>query len=114
MAIFVICVALANVPGKAVNRKVHFCDANGLVGFFLAVNRNLTRSPCFLSIFKMPLYKLVRLHEHAAGTAGGVVNPTLIRLDDFYDELDDACRRKKFASTRAIRKRKLTEEVFIN
>src|SRR3989344_9385347 len=62
----------------------------------------------------MPFYELMRLHKHTAGAASRIVNPSLIRLNDFYNELDDTCRRKKFASARAIRKRKFPEEIFVD
>src|SRR3989338_7867551 len=62
----------------------------------------------------MPLYEFVRLHEHSAGAASRIVNSALIRFNDFHDKLDDTGRSEKFASARAIRKRKLTEEVLVN
>ena len=61
----------------------------------------------------MPFYELMRLHKHAAGAAGGIVNPALIRLNDLYYELDDACWCKKLASARAVRKRKLPKKVLV-
>src|SRR3989338_7738752 len=62
----------------------------------------------------MPFYELMRLHKHAAGAAGWVINSALIRLNDFHDEFNNAGWRKKFAPTRAIRKREFPEEVFVD
>src|SRR3989344_7661210 len=114
MAILIIGIALANISGKTMNSKVHFCDADGLVGFFLAIDCDFAGSPYFLAVFQMSLYELMRLHKHHAGAASWVVNPALIWFNDFHDKFDDACRRKKFSSARAVRKRKLPEKVLVD
>src|SRR3989338_9555085 len=114
MAILIIGIALANISGKAVNRKVHFGYANSLVCFLLSIDCDFAGSPYFLAVFQMSLYELMRLHEHAAGAAGWVINSALIRLNDFHDEFNNAGWRKKFAPTRAIRKREFPEEVFVD
>src|SRR3989344_4496334 len=102
----------STMPSSIIFCRISFslCSAPP-AGFALP---NLARSPCFLSMLKMPLHELMRLHKHTAGAAGRVVNSTLIRLNDFYNEFYDACRRKKFAPARAIRKRKFTKKVFVD
>ena len=54
------------------------------------------------------------LHEHAAGTASGVEDATVERLDDFGEQLDDTARRVELAAALPFGHGERTEKVFVN
>ncbi len=58
--------------------------------------------------------ELFRLHEHAGGTATGVVDPTLVGGEHANEEVDDAVRRVELAAILPLGTGKLGEEVFVN
>ncbi len=58
--------------------------------------------------------KRARLHEHAAGAAGGVEDAAVERLDDLDDQADDAARRVELAALLALGAGELAEEVLVD
>src|SRR5437764_9692336 len=50
-----------------------------------------------------------RLHEHAAGTAAGIVNAAFVRSEHLDEETDDALRSVKLAALLALGTRELAE-----
>ena len=55
-----------------------------------------------------------RLHEHAAGAAGGVEDAAVEGFDDFGQQLDDAGGRVELAAALALGHGEGAEEVFVD
>jgi hypothetical protein len=68
--------AVANVALKPVHGEVEACEAAGLVGLLYAADGQLRRG-----VLVMLGHETRRLHEHAAGAAGGVEDAAVVGLD---------------------------------
>ena len=60
------------------------------------------------------LGEALRLYEHAAGAAAGVVDAAAIRLQHLDQHADDAARRVELAAELALGRGELAEEVFVH
>jgi hypothetical protein len=59
------------------------------------------------------LDEVLRLDEHASGTTTRVIDPALVRLDHFDEELDDAPRRVELAAALPLLGCELADEVLV-
>src|SRR5438552_7062652 len=55
-----------------------------------------------------------RLHEHAAGTAAGIVNATFVRSEHFDEETHDALRSVELPAFLALGTSKPAKEIFVD
>ena len=62
----------------------------------------------------MRIDELDRLHEHAGGTAAGVVDPAQVGLQHFDQELDHAARRVELAALLALGTGEPRQEVLVD
>ena len=62
----------------------------------------------------MVLHKLHGLHEHAAGTAAGVVNLTLVRLNHLGNQVYDTLGGIELALALTFSQRKLAQKILID
>ena len=103
-----ICVVFAEVRIDAANGHVHFCHFPGVRVGLLSVNTYV------VAVAAMVLDKLDALHEHATGTAAGVIDAlAFARLENFDDGFHDACRGVEFAAFDAFVACKLCDAVFV-
>ena len=101
-------VVLAEVRVDAADGHVHFRHFPGVGVGLLAVNTYV------VAVAAMVLDKLDALHEHAAGTAAGVIDAfAFARLEDFDDGFHDACGGVEFAALDAFVTRELRNAVFV-
>src|SRR5262249_29149995 len=99
--------ALPDVASESVDGEVHLAKPDGLSNFLLAVDRDVCNT------FLVVVYKRCRLDEHAARSARRVVDASVVRLDDFHDQLDDAGRREELTTLLPFRHGELAEKVFV-
>ena len=98
----------SKVRRNATDCKVHLCELERGVGIFLSVDRDL------LFVAAMSFNELDGLDEHTTGTATGVIEYAVIRLDHFGNQINDAFGRVELSLTFTFCKCELTEEVFIH
>src|SRR6185436_4119799 len=91
------------------NGKVHHTELACAVSFLLAVDANL-----LTGILLVLFNEMCALHEHAARTAGRIVNKTMVWLDDFDDELNDGLRSEELAALLSFDTSKLAKEVLVD
>jgi hypothetical protein len=101
--------AMANVAFQSVHGEVEAAQAAGFVGLFDAADGQFGSR-----ILLMLGDKARRLHEHAAGAAGGVENAAMEGFDDFAEQPDDAARRVELAAALALAHGEGAEEVFVD
>ena len=58
--------------------------------------------------------EFLRLHEHTAGAAAGIVDAAFVGREHLDEEADDALRRIELAAFLSFGAGKLAEEVFVN
>ena len=107
--VFVVAVPLPDVAGKGVDGEVHQAQMPGFVHPLLAVDRNL-----YAGIVLVSLDEVGTLDEHAARTARRVEDASVVRLDDFDDQLDQRGGREELAALLALGTGEVAEEVFVN
>lgn len=91
------------------HRQIHFRQANGGTGLFLAVESDL-----MAGIEALALDKVAALHEHTAGAAGRVKDHPMIRLNDIDDGLHQRGRGEEFAVVLRALHGELHQEIFID
>ena len=102
-------VVFAEVCVDAADGHVHFRHFPGVGVGLLSVNAHV------VAVATMVLDKLDALHEHAAGTAAGVIDAfAFARLEDFDDGFHDACGGVEFAALDAFVACKLRDAVFVS
>jgi len=106
MNIFVVEVAVTNITGKAVNRKVHLAEPDSLGDLLLAIDRDIGY------VLAVAFHERRRLDKHTAGTSGGVEDAAVKRLDHFHNQLDEAGGREELTAFLAFGHRELAEEIF--
>lgn len=106
MNIFVVEVAVTNITGKAVDRKVHLAEPDGLGDLLLAIDRDIGY------VLAVAFHERRRLDKQTAGTTGGVEDAAVKRLDHFHNQLDEAGGREELTAFLAFGHRELAEEIF--
>ena len=101
-------VVFAEVRVNAADGHIHFRHFPGVGVGLLAVNTYV------VAVAAMVLDKLDALHEHAAGTAAGVIDAfAFARLEDAHDGFHDACRGVEFTALDAFVACELRDAVFV-
>lgn len=101
-------VVFAEVRVDAADGHVHFRHFPGVGVGLLSVNAYV------VAVAAVVLDKLDALHEHAAGTAAGVIDAfAFARLEDFDDGFHDACGGVEFAALDAFVACELRDAVFV-
>ena len=101
-------VVFAEVRIDSADGHVHFRHFPGVGVGLLSVNAYV------VAVATMVLNKLDALHEHAAGTAAGVIDAfAFARLEDFNDGFHDACGGVEFAALDAFVACELRDAVFV-
>ena len=101
-------VVLAEVRVDAADGHVHFRHFPGVGVGLLSVNAYV------VAVATVVLDKLDALHEHAAGTAAGVIDAlAFARFEDAHDGFHDACGGVEFASLHAFVACELRNAVFV-
>ncbi len=101
--------AVADVAFQPVHGEVEVAQAASFVGLLDAADGEFGGR-----VLLVPGDEARRLHEHAAGAAGGVKDATVEGFDDFGQQLDDAARRVELAALLPFGAGELAEEVFID
>ena len=101
--------AVADVAFQAVHGEVQAAEAAGFVGLLDAADGELGGG-----VLLVLGDEARRLHEHAAGAAGGVEDAAVEGLDDLREQPDDAARRVELAALLAFGAGELAEEVFVD
>ena len=119
MAVVVEAVALGDLSLDAPDGEVHPGEPPGRVVRFLTVDRDIgPGSPGgFFSISiaaGVRTDEFDRLHEHAGGTAAGVVDPAPVGLQHLNQQLDHAARRVELAAFLALGTREPRQEVLVD
>ncbi len=110
--VFVVGVGLLDFAAQTVDREVHLGEVDGVARFFLAADVHAAfRAFQLFAVFRD---ELGRLHEHAAGTAGGIEHLAAVRLDDLDHQAHHGTRREKLAAFLAFATREFGQEVFVN
>ena len=76
--------------------------------FFLTVDRDVAEPAA------VGFHELLRLHEHAAGSAGGVVDAPLVRREHLDEQAHHAGGRVELAAILALRTGELGKEILVN
>ena len=115
VAVIVKTVALFDLPLDAANREVHLGHApRGVVGF-LAVDGDVALGFAAIAVAGfMGADELHRLHEHARGTAAGVIDAAAVGFQHLHEEADDAAGRIELAALATLGERELLQEVLID
>ena len=101
-------VVFAEVRVDAADGHVHFRHFPGVGVGLLSVNAYV------VAVAAVVLNKLDALHEHAAGTAAGVIDAlAFARFEDAHDGFHDTCRGVEFATLDAFVTRELRDAVFV-
>ena len=101
-------VVFAEVRVDAADGHVHFRHFPGVGVGLLSVNTYV------VAVATVVLDKLDALHEHAAGTAAGVIDAfAFARLEDAHDGFHDACRGVEFAALDAFVACELRDAIFV-
>lgn len=101
-------VVLAEVRVDAADGHVHFRHFPGIGVGLLSVNAYI------VAVAAMVLDKLDALHEHAAGTAAGVIDAlAFARLEDAHDGFHNACGGVEFAALHAFVACELRDAIFV-
>lgn len=101
-------VVFAEVCVDAADGHVHFRHFPGVGVGLLPVNAYV------VAVATMVLNKLDALHEHAAGTAAGVIDAfAFARLEDAHDGFHDTCGGVEFAALDAFVASELCDAVFV-
>src|SRR5215469_6184702 len=103
-----VCVVWSQVGLNASNSKIHFRQAPGRRVGLLSKNREVAEAA------SVRLDEFLRLDEHAAGAAAGVVDSALVWFDHLYQQLDHRLRCIELAAAFSFGAGKLAEEVFID
>ena len=101
--------AVADVALQPVHGEVEAAQAAGLVGLLDAADGELGGG-----VLLVLGDEARRLHEHAAGAAGGIEDAAVEGLDDLGEQPDDAARRVELAALLALGAGELAEEVFVD
>ena len=98
----------AEVGLDAAQGEVHHGEAAGGGVALLAVDADVA-DPAAVGFDEF-----LRLHEHAAGAAAGIVDAALVGREHFDEEAHDAVRRVELAAVLAFGAGELGEEVFVD
>ncbi len=98
----------AEVGLDAANGEVHDGQAAGGGVAFLAVDGDVADAS---AVFQ---HEFLRLHEHAAGAAAGVVDAAFVGREHLDEQADDAARGVELAAVLALGAGELGEEIFID
>ena len=101
-------VVRAEVGINAANGKIHLGKAPGGRVRLLPVYGDVAQAAAVGD------GELLGLHEHAAGTATGVIHTPLVRLDHLNQELDDALRGVELATELALRRSEAPKEILVH
>ncbi|MOA10761.1 hypothetical protein D3C78_1306650 [compost metagenome] len=100
--------ATDNIPFKTMDGQVHLAQAGRYTVFFVPVEGQLVR------VFFVDFQEVRALHEHAAGTARGVKDDAVIRLQHIGDELHEGNRGKEFTAVMSPLVGKFGQEIFVD
>ena len=100
--------ARAEIGIQAMDGQVHLGHAPSAFVQFLSIDGDRC------AIFVVSIQELLSLHEHAAGTAGRVVDAPAGRLQDLHQDADHAGRSVELSAALALGTCELLQEVFIN
>lgn len=101
-------VVFAEVCVDTADGHIHFSHFPGVGIGFLSVNAYI------VAVATVVLNKLDALHEHAAGTAAGVIDAfAFARLENFDDGFHDTCGGVEFAALDAFVASELCDAVFV-
>ena len=92
----------------AADGEVHHGQAPGGGVALLAVDADVAE------LAAVGFDELLRLHEHAAGAAAGIVDAALVRREHLDQQAHDAARRVELAAVLALGAGELGEEVFVD
>ena len=98
----------AEIGFDAANGEVHLGEAPGGGVALLAVDADVAEPAA------VGFDELLRLHEHAARAAAGIVDAAFVRREHLDEEPDDALRRVELAAFLAFGAGELAEEVFVD
>ena len=98
----------AEVGFDAADGEVHHGEAAGGGVVLLAVDADVAEPAA------VGFDEFFRLHEHAAGTAAGIVNAAFVGREHFDEKTDDALRGVELAAFLALGAGELAEEVFVD
>ena len=101
--------AVFDVAFQPMHGEVETAQAAGFVGLFDAADGEFGSG-----VLLVLGNEARRLHEHAAGTAGGVKDAAVEGFDDLGQQLDDAARRVELAAALALGHGESAEEVFVD
>ena len=101
--------AVADFAFEAVDGEVHPAEATGFVGLLNAVDGEFGSG-----VLLVLRHEARRLDEHAARTAGGVEDESVVGFDDFREQTNDGARRIELAPALTFAHGELAEEVLIN
>ena len=119
MPVVVESVSMGNLALDASDGQVHLGQSPSRVVRFLAVDGDVgPDAPRKLATVAVAggvgADELHRLHEHPRGAAAGVVDPALIWLQHFHQQLDDAARRVEFAPLLALGAGELRQKILVD
>jgi hypothetical protein len=98
----------AEVGFDAAQGEIHHGETAGGGIAFLSVNGNVAE------LAAVGFDEFLRLHEHAAGTAGGVVNASFVGREHFDEQPHDATGRVELPAVLAFGAGETGEEIFVN
>ena len=103
MAVVVKAVAVGDLALDATNGQVHPGQSPGGVVGFLAVDGDVGPGLSAVAVAAgVSTDELHRLHEHAGGTAAGIVDAAPLGLQHLDQQLDHAARGVEFAALLAL------------
>ena len=115
MAVVVEAVAVGDLALDAPDGQVHLGESPGGVVGFLAVDGDVGPGLSAVAVAAgVSPDEFHRLHEHAGGTAAGVVDPAPIGLQHLDQQLDHAARGVELAALLALGAGELGQEVFVD
>ena len=91
------------------HRQVHLANLEVYLFALLAKDADL-----FCSAFLVFFHKACGLHNHAARSAGRIINAAVKWFYDIHNQLDNRDGRKELAATPAFLHGKLAEEILID
>src|SRR5437870_13577497 len=98
----------AEISFDAADGEVHHGEAARSGVALLAVDADVAE------LAAMGFDEFFRLHEHAARTAAGIVNPAFVGSEHLDEESHDALRGVELAAFLALGARELTQEIFVD
>mmetsp|Transcript_44311 Transcript_44311/g.78311 ORF Transcript_44311/g.78311 Transcript_44311/m.78311 type:complete len:886 (+) Transcript_44311:1866-4523(+) len=109
--VFVVGVGLLDLAAQVVHGEVHLGELHRLQRLLGAANEHVEVSRLVGLVLQD---EVGRLHEHAAGAAGGVEHLAAVGLDDFGHQLDDGARREELAAALALAEREVGQEILVD